>query len=310
MRAIRLHRHGEPVTLEDIPEPIVAPGELLVDLRYVGINPLDVIITLGRVAADAPLPRTPGVEGSGFLNGKAVLVHGAAVGVRRDGTLAERVTAPPIAVVPIPDGVPLEVAAACGITGATAIRVAELAEAHRGDRVLVLAAAGAVGMAVCSILAADGIDVWGQVRREDAVTAVRSMGAKPLVISEPDKLSAAMHGEKPIAVIDCLGGMWTAAAESTLEYGGRHVVFGASAGVTVELNLLSFYRRGGVLRGYAGMLEPPERLRGAVEAALLAVASGRMRIPLGTVMPLGAAADALTAATQTHVGKIIVSVRE
>src|SRR4051812_1514608 len=123
MLALRIHRHGEPVLDSDVPDPMLGADESLVELKFSGINPVDVFIMAGQIAPEAPLPRILGIDGSGYLDGKPVMIHGAGVGVFRDGTLAERIAAPSIAIMPIPEGVSLETATGCGNAGATAIRL-------------------------------------------------------------------------------------------------------------------------------------------------------------------------------------------
>jgi NADPH2:quinone reductase len=310
MRALRLLEHNRVHLVVDAPNPQAASGEEIIEVAVVGINPLDVVIAKGLLAGDASLPRTLGVEAVGYLRGKPVVVHGAGVGIRRDGTLGERVAAPEIAIIPVPDNVPLEVAAACGITGATAIRLVQLAEAKAGDRAVVLGASGAVGSAVCSLLATARITTWGQIRRQDAQTFVKNAGAIPLLADSPKRIASALGGERPTIIFDCLGGEWMVAAAATLANDGRHVIYGTTCGAIVQLNLIEFYRRGGTMRGYRGVLEPPARLREAVELALAAVAQGRMRIPIATPIKFSSAKHALEQIARSHEGKILVEINE
>jgi NADPH2:quinone reductase len=305
MRAFRLLEHGKAALVNHLIEPRPREGERVVDVIAAGINPLDLVVCKGLIAPDGPLPRTLGVEAVGLVDGRRVVVHGAGVGLLRDGTLTEKVVAPDIAIVPVPSGVPIEVAAACGVTGATAVRLVQLAEAQRGDRALVLAASGAMGFAISSLLSSRGIESWGQIRRREAEAFVKEAGAQPLLAETPDALPAAL-GERPTIVFDCLGGDWSAAAEGLLGFEGRHVIFGSATGATAQINLTSFYRRSGVMRGYAGVLEPPSRLREAVELALQAAADGHLRIPVGEQFQLHSAPEALERVAKSHQGKIIV----
>lgn len=140
-----------------MPNPIAGSDEAVVELACAGINPVDVFIMLGQIAPEAPLPRILGIDGAGYLEGKPVMVYGAGVGVFRDGTPAERVAAPSVAIVPIPDGVSPETGTGCGNAGATAIRLFQVTEAEPGVRAVVLAASGSVGAAFCSLLTAVGV---------------------------------------------------------------------------------------------------------------------------------------------------------
>ncbi|MCC6949753.1 MAG: zinc-binding alcohol dehydrogenase family protein [Bradyrhizobiaceae bacterium] len=308
MRALRIHRHGEPQLDIDVPAPSARGDDAVIDLVYAGLNPVDVFIMQGTIAPDAPLPRVLGIDGSGHLQGRPVLVHGAGVGVTRDGTLAEQVAAPPTAIVPIPDGVSLEAATGCGNAGATAIRLCQLAEPVAGDRALVLAASGSVGGAICSLLSAAGVEVWGQTRREIAAAFVREAGAAPLIAETPEDLAGALAAERLNILFDPLGGKWTSAAIDMLSLDARHVVYGTITGQIIEFNLRKFYRRGGTMRSYRGILEPPERLQEGVALALAALAEGRLRIPVGPHIPLTQAADGYALLSTNRVGRIVIEI--
>ncbi|HYH48772.1 MAG TPA: zinc-binding alcohol dehydrogenase family protein, partial [Acidimicrobiia bacterium] len=120
--AARLHDHGKPLVLEDVDPPVPAGDEVVIEMAFAGVNPIDRYIAEGRVAPDSPLPRTMGMEGAGRLadDGQAVLVHGAGLAMKRDGAWAQRVVAPRGAVTAIPEGVDLAQAAAMGVAGVTA----------------------------------------------------------------------------------------------------------------------------------------------------------------------------------------------
>jgi NADPH:quinone reductase len=308
MRALRVHRHGDAVLESGLDSPAAGLGEAVVDLAYAGVNPLDVLIMQGNVAPTAPLPRILGVDGAGYLNGKPVLVYGAGVGMLRDGTIAERVAAPTAAIVPIPEGIDLEAATACGNAGGTAIRLLELSEARPGDRALVLAASGSVGAAVCSLLAAENITVYGQIRRESAAAFVRDSGGVPLIAPTPSDLSSALGELRPNILFDPLGGAWTLAAMGLLSLDARHIVYGTMTGKSIEFDLLNFYRRSGSMRGFRGIAESPERLREAVGLALAALGAGKLRIPIRHRVPMSSAASALDLVRTSHEGRIVIEI--
>jgi NADPH2:quinone reductase len=308
MRALRIHRHGLPVFDADAPDPVSGPGQGIVELAYAGINPVDVFIMQGTVAAEAPLPRVLGIDGAGYLDGRRVMVHGAGVGVVRDGTLADLVAAPEVAIVPIPQEVSFEAATGCGNAGATAVRLFMLADPQPGDRALVLAASGSVGAAVCSLVSTAGITVLGQVRRGSAVDIVRGAGAKPILVPTPADLAVAVGGERPTILFDPLGGAWTAAAIELLPVDARHIVYGTITGQTIEFDLRRFYRRSGTMCSYRGILEPPERLREAVALALTFLAEGRLWMPLGVRIPLSSAAQAYDLIGTSHTGRIVIEI--
>ena len=308
MRALRIHRHGQPVFETDAPRPVAGVDEAIVDLVYAGINPVDVFIMQGGVAPDAPLPRVLGIDGAGYLDGIPVLVHGAGVGVFRDGTIAEQVAAPRVAIVTIPDGVSLESATGCGNAGGTAVRLFQLSEAQPSDHALVLAASGSVGAAICSLLAAAGVRVSAQIRRESAFDFVRDAGGTPLFARTPADLTATLGRDPPNILFDPLGGEWAAAAMELLPIDARHIVYGTITGQTIEINLRNFYRRSGTMRSYRGILEPAERLREACILAMKAVAEGRLKIPIGPRVPINSGVEAYEHIRTSHVGRVVVEI--
>src|SRR4051794_33465844 len=163
-RAARLHTPGKPLVVEEVDVPAPAEGDVVVDMAFGGVNPVDRYMAEGRVAPDAPLPRTLGMEGAGWVagDGRPVLVQGAGLATKRDGAWAERIVVPAAALTDVPDGVDLAEAAAMGVAGVTAWRTAtELARVTGDDRVLVLGASGGVGSILVSLCRSLGARVWG-----------------------------------------------------------------------------------------------------------------------------------------------------
>ena len=161
-KAARLVAYGAPLEVSSVELPEPSDAEVLVDLSYAAVNPVDGYAAAGKVAVDGPLPRTLGGEATGYLEGKPVLVYGGGVGSSRDGVFATAAVVPTDAVFELPMGVALEEAAALGVVGLTAWRVVEIAGIGAGDRVLVLGAGGGVGQSVVSYAASKGAQVWCQ----------------------------------------------------------------------------------------------------------------------------------------------------
>jgi NADPH2:quinone reductase len=163
VRAARLHKHGEPLTIEPVEVPRPREGEVLVDVAFAGVNPIDRLAAEGSVAPDGPLPRTLGFEAAGLLEGRPVVVHGEGLATARDGVWAHAVVVQREAVSAVPEGVDLREAAAMGVVGATAWNVVhDVGQVGAGDRVLVLGASGGAGCAIVSLAHATGATVWGQ----------------------------------------------------------------------------------------------------------------------------------------------------
>jgi len=307
VRAARLIEHGAPLEVQEIALPTPADDEVLVELAYAGVNPVDGYNAAGKVAADGPLPRTLGAEAAGYVDGVPVVVAGRGLGSVRDGVFAEAAVVPRDAVVDIPEGVSLRDAAAVGIVGLTAFRTVEIAEIGPADRVLVLAGSGAVGLAAIAYAVSKGAQVWGQTGNEAKADAITAMGAARAVVSDAAGLTAKVQAFEPTAVIDSLGGEFTPAALAALAPRGRLLIFGASAGGEGKIGFLQLYRKQQRILTYGGLgATTPERREG-IAGALAAIADGKLRIHIGAEVGLDQVREAFAlVADRKVIGKVIL----
>ncbi len=310
VRAARLVEHGRPLEVATVPLSAPGAGDVVVEMAYAGVNPVDRYVTLGRVAPDGPLPRTAGVEGVGRVDGRWVAMHGHGLGTARDGLWAEAAVVPREALVDVPEGVDPVAAASVGVAGVTAWRtVTEVARVTPVDRVLVLGASGGVGSMVVSLVRSCGAEVWGQTGRPEKVAAVEAGGAmRVVVVDRADELAGAVAELRPTVVFDPLGGGFSGAAVDALEPRGRLVLFGTSADVRGEVPLQVLYRKGLSVLGYGGLSEPQEALHRGTVGALDALRDGRLAVATGSVLPLEAAQEALDRlAARSATGKLVLS---
>lgn len=305
VRAARLVTHGERLVVEPVTLPPPGPAQVVVDMAFAGVNPIDRWNALGRVASDVALPRTLGVEGVGQLDGRWVAVRG-------QGLWAEAAVVDAADVTDVPEGVAPEQAAAVGVAGVTAYRtVADLARVAPEDRVLVLGASGGVGSMVVSLARTIGATVWGQTGDPAKTRRITELGAQRAVVAaDGEELAAVAEPLRPTAVFDALGDGFTGAAVQVMAEHGRLVLFGTSAGTEGRLPLQMIYRKGLSLLGYGGLIEDRHVRRRAVAAALAAVADGRMVVPVDAVLPLEAVNEALERLAERRVdGKLVVDLR-
>ena len=310
--AARLRSHGAPLEVGAVElggEP--GDGEVLVELEFAGVNPIDRYLAAGRVAPDGPLPRTLGGEAAGRCDGRAVLVAGEGLGARRDGVYATAAIVPVAAVIELPDGVAAREAAAMGIAGLTAWNcVHGLARVTAEDRVLVLGASGGVGSMIVSLVRAEGALVWGQTGSEHKASAIAERGASRAVLADAGSLGAAIAELSPTVVFDPLGDGFLAPAVEAIEPRGRIVSFGTSAGPEVSFNLQSLYRKAVTLYGYGGMQLTREERRSGLESALGALAAGTLVVTIDEVLALERVQEAFERLEQRRVqGKLLLDVR-
>jgi NADPH:quinone reductase len=310
-RAARLVKHGEPLRIEDVELPEPADDEVLLELHYGGVNPVDLYGADGRVAPDEALPRTLGTEGSGRAGDRNVVVHGHGLGRTRDGVWASAAVVPKASVVEAPESIDLEAAATLGIAGATAWRtVHEYAQVSQGDRVLVFGATGGVGSMIVSLVKSLGATVWGQTTDPSKKDFVLAQGAEEVVVTDSAGLAEAVRSLSPSVVFDGLGDGYTGAVIPAMALHGRLVIFGASAGPSGEIPLLALYRNDLTIYGFGGLVASEEDTARGIRGALDALASGSLRVECSAPVPLAQVNEAMARLARHDVrGKLVLDVR-
>jgi NADPH2:quinone reductase len=312
VEAARLHEHGRPLQVESVDLPDPGDDEVLVELEFAGVNPVDRYTAEGRVAPDAPLPRTLGGEAAGAVDGRSVMVAGGGLGATRDGVWAQAAVVPKDAVIDLPDGVETRDAAAMGVAGLTAYKtVCELGRVGAEDRVIVLGASGGVGSMIVSLAHATGATVWGQTGSEDKAEGIRDQGADRVIVVGAEEFADAVREFEPTVVFDPLGDGFVAPALETLSVRGKLVSFGTSAGPEVELNIQTLYRKMLSVLGYGGMQLGQDERRAGLEKALEALKAGELKVVVDDVLPLEQVNDAFQRIADRQVrGKLLLGLAD
>lgn len=237
MRAIVITKKGGPEVLkvEERPDPAPGPGEVAIDVRAAGINFADIMARLG-LYPDAPkLPAVVGYEVAGEVAGTGEGVTGHAEGEKviaatRFGGYASRVVVPEANVLPLPRAWSFEQGAAFPVNYGTAYAaLVRYGALQSGERVLIQAAAGGVGIAATQIARFRGAEVWG-TSSPGKHEAIRGFGVDHPVDYTRDGWEADVP---PLdLVIDALGGASFRRSYELLRAGGRLVCFGASGTVS------------------------------------------------------------------------------
>lgn len=256
MQALRFHSLGSlgELKIEDVarPTPVLGGDEVLVRIHAAAVNPSDVKNVLGKMA-QTTFPRTPGRDFAGMvaagpddLLGKEVFGTGGDLGFQRDGTHAEFVLVPRVAVLPKPARLAFAEAAAVGVGYLTAwAALVSAANLRAGETVLITGAAGAVGSAAARIARRIGARVLGAVRRRpadaeaSAVDEWIGLETEPL----PEAALARTGGRGADVVLDTVGGALFEPCLRSLAHRGRQVAISASSDPRVSLHLADFYHR-------------------------------------------------------------------
>ncbi|MDY0978134.1 NADPH:quinone oxidoreductase family protein [Massilia sp. CFBP9012] len=242
MKAVRCTAWGPPdsLVLEDLPEPVAGPGDVVVDVKAAGVNFPDVLTVQGKYQVRPPLPFTPGNEFAGVVRAVGAGVDGfvpgqRVIGFTRTGAFAEQAVAPGSAFLPIPDDMDFDVAAAITLTYGTSYHaVADRGALQQGETMLVLGAAGGVGLAAIEIGKALGARVIAAASSDEKLAACKAHGADVLINYETEDLReairAATGGNGPDVIYDPVGGKYSEPALRSIAWRGRHLVVGFAAG--------------------------------------------------------------------------------
>ncbi|MFK5633940.1 quinone oxidoreductase family protein [Ornithinimicrobium sp. LYQ103] len=300
MRAVVVEQTGGPEVLtlveRETPEP--GPGEVRVDLAAGGVNFIDVYQREGRYPL--PLPFVGGSEGAGTVSAVGEGVPDVQVGDRVAWAMvvgtgyAEQALVPADRLVPVPEGLDLELAAASMLQGMTAhYLVTSTFEAREGQTAVVTAAAGGVGLLLCQMLRDRGVRVIGTVGNEGKAQLARDHGATDIVLYRENDLADEVRrltdGEGVHVVYDGVGKDTFDAGLSVLRPRGMMVLFGAASGAVPPVDPMRLSSGGSLfltrptLAHYAA--ERDELLWRAGEV-LGAVAAGSLAVRVGERYPL------------------------
>jgi NADPH2:quinone reductase len=295
MRAVVYERHGGPEVLEvkDVPDPSPGEGQVLVDVEAVGVNYRDVYEREGGSYATEP-PAVMGIEGAGTVADSGERV--AWIGTQ--GSYAERVAASRDRLVPVPDGVSSEVAAAALLQGMTAHFLAsDSYPIEDGDWVLVHAAAGGVGLLLTQMAKIRRGRVIATTSTEEKAALARKAGADEVIGYEgfAERAREISGGEGVAAVYDGVGKTTFLEGFKTLRPLGRMILYGSASGQPDPLEMAtlsaggSLYVQRPTLQTY---VRTPELLRQRAEALFALVADGKLRVRIGARYPLSEARQA------------------
>jgi len=318
MQAIQFSSTGTLDTLElrDVPRPVPAAGEVVVEVRAAGLNPSDLKNVLGRFP-DTTVPRIPGrdfsgvvVEGPQELMGKAVWGGtGMGFGFNRDGCHAQYVAAPADAVALKPESLSFAQAVTIGVPFITAWDALERSLVMAGTRLLIIGA-GAVARAAQTLAKARGANVVLGVRRAEVVKDLKAQGISAFRLTDADHLSEQTreHFQKhsPEVIFDTTG-FWLSAAVNSIAPFGRVAVIAAPTDGLVNTPILNLYRRGGSIIGINSLLYSLEDCASMLERIGAGFDEGAMPIPVGfTELPLSQAVAAYRDIERGSLGKTVL----
>jgi NADPH:quinone reductase-like Zn-dependent oxidoreductase len=327
MRALLSHVPGGPetLTLEEVEDPKPGPGELLVRVRACAINYPDVLIIEDKYQLKPQRPFAPGSEIAGEVEAVGDDVKGWASGDRiiaatGFGGLAEKLVIPAARAIPLPAERSFEEGSALLLTYATAIHaLIDRGRLEAGQTLLVLGAAGGVGIAAVEIGKALGARVIAAVSSDEKASAAMSAGADaaivypagdldPRALSQLFKDSVGTDGAH--VILDPVGGDYAEAALRSIAWEGRYLVVGFPAGIPklpLNLTLLKSCDVCGVFWG-AFAARDPKRNAGHVEQLFRWWAEGKIAPKISATYPLERGGEAIALlGDRRAIGKVVVT---
>src|SRR5216117_592851 len=307
MRAVICRAWGpvDDLKLEDVAPPTPGPGQLVIDIRATGVNYADSIMVAGRYQTRPPFPFSPGLETAGVVTRRGEAVTRFKTGDRvmailAYGGFAEQALADEVEPFAVPDGMPFDEAGAfpiAYISSHVAIRWQGRLEV--GETLLVLGAAGGVGLTAVEIGKALGARVIAAASTAEKLAVARERGADETVDYATEKLTervlALTDGKGVDVCFDPVGGELFDAALSSLGWGGRILLVGFVGGVPqIPANRLLVKHRaalGSSLRYFRW--HASDKLRRSVEELLGWYAKGTLKPLVTHRLPLERGAEAI-----------------
>ena len=316
MKAIRVHKFGGPevLQLDEVADPKAGPGQVLVEIKAAGVNPVDTYIRSGNYAMLPQLPYVPGADGAGVVkalgDGVSRLKAGDRVWVARQAGYASLVAAEASMVHPLPAALSFGQGAAVGVPYGTAYRgLHHKGHAKAGETLLVHGASGGVGIAAVQLGVAHGMTVIGTGGTDRGRKLVAEQGAHHVLDhTSPDytKRLLELTGNKGADVIlEMLANVNLQKDIDVVARFGRIVVIGNRG--TIEINPRGTMGKDASIHGLSLWNATPAELGEIMAAIGAGLANGTLRPVVGKEFPLAEAAAAQKAVLEPGAyGKIVL----
>lgn len=320
MRAYQITSFDRPGQLATMPQPIAQKGQCLLRISACGLNFADLLMQKGTYQDTPEPPFCPGLEVCGVIESLGPDTNGPAIGTRvaafiGSGGLAEYAVVDVDRLVPVPDEMPDEIAAGFQIAyGTSHVALTHTVQVQKNQRLLVLGAAGGVGLTAVEIGAQLGAEVIAVARGAEKLQIAAEAGATHLIDADPATLRDAVKALGGADVVyDAVGGdMFTAALRAT-NPDGKILLIGFASGQVPEIKANHLLVKNISVHGlyWGGYLRfAPKVLTDSMTALFQMYADGGLKPHVSHVLPLDQTAEALDLLrTRRSTGKVVVSLR-
>jgi NADPH2:quinone reductase len=331
MKSIRVHQFGDPTVmkLEDVPNPTVGPGQVLVKIKAAGVNPVDAYIRAGKYAVLPPLPYTPGADGAGvveavgppsplsppgddphdFAAGDRVYIGGTVAG-RAFGSYAEMALCTPDQLHRLPKNISFAQGAGVNVPYVTAWRALfEKGRAQPNETVLIHGASGAVGSAAVQMASAAGLRVFGTAGTDRGRALAKEQGADVVFDHTAEdyqtEIIAKTGGKGVDLVVEMLANVNLVRDLELVTIRGRVVIVGNRG--ALEINPRSIMAKDAIVTGFTSWNATPSELATAHAAVIAGMQRCGYKPEVGREMPLADAPNAHEAVMKSGAyGKIVL----
>ena len=324
VKAVVCKQYGPPETLvvEELPSPRAGPGEAVVSVKAASVNFPDVLIIQNKYQFKPPLPFSPGSELAGVVKEVGAGVSSVRPGDKvmaftTYGAFAEEVKTEAARLLPIPEGMDFKSAAAFVLTyGTSDHALRDRGSLQSGETLLVLGAAGGVGLAAIEIGKALGARVIACASSDEKLAVCREHGADATINYAAEdlreRIKSLTEGQGVDVIYDPVGGAYSEPAFRSIAWRGRLLVVGFAAGEIPKLPLNLALLKGasvvGVFWGDFARREP-KAFAGSIAQLGLWFREGKLRPHVSKIYPLEKAADALRLMAARQVkGKVVLAV--
>ncbi|WP_328466743.1 NAD(P)H-quinone oxidoreductase [Streptomyces sp. NBC_00448] len=321
MYAMTIPQPGGPdaLTWADVPDPVAADGEVVVEVAACAVNRADLLQRMGLYDPPAGSVAYPGLECSGRIAEVGPGVAGWSVGdevcaLLAGGGYAEKVAVPAGQLLPVPEGVDLVTAAALPEVAATVwSNVFMVAHLRPTETLLVHGGSSGIGTMAIQLGKAVGARVAVTAGSAEKLDACRELGADVLINYREQDFVAELGEDGADVILDLIGAKYLDRNIDALAVNGRLVVIGMQGGVQAELNLAKLMAKRGAVAATTLRSRPPAE-KAAIVAAVREhvwplIEAGTVRPVVDRALPLVQAAEAhRLMESSTHIGKILLTV--
>ena len=316
---------------EEVADPVAGPGEIVIDVKAAGLNYPDNLIVQGLYQFQPERPFSPGHEGSGVVSsvGADVKMHSVGDSVaffKGFGAFAEKIVVSERMAFPIPKSFPHKIAAGVFMVYGTSYHgLVQRAKINKEDEVLVLGAAGGVGLAAVDIAKSFGARVVAAVSTKEKADVCRNYGVDDVVVYGEEKLDK--EGQKALTkelksksirggfsiIYDPIGDCFAEPALRSIGWGGTYLVVGFAAGkipsFPTNLMLLKGCAVSGVFIGRFQQEEPQQNAQNLKEIGEL-LGSGKLTPFISETIPMSDSVDAIERIAKRGVGGKVVFIND